>query len=329
MRYLILLISFIISFCCFSQVKKDSIYKREKELSGVTVHSFNYRKDWIATPASVALVSANQLHLISNSSLLPSLNTVSGVRMEERSPASYRLSIRGSLLRSPFGVRNVKVYWNNMPLTDGGGNTYLNLIDIAQLSSVEIVKGPAANMYGAGTSGVVLLQSSNEFVDTTKNRYQVGITAGSYGMLQEHTSWKYQSNKISLSLLNSYQKSSGYRQQSASEKNNVTWGGATQFNHQQLQWITFYTRLFYETPGGITLAQMQQDPSLARQPMATLPGAVQQKAAIYNNTFFAGIRHIYNFNEKFYTDAAIVFHHTNFKNSFITNYEKEQRTILA
>jgi iron complex outermembrane receptor protein len=46
--------------------------------------------------------------------------------MEERSPGSYRLNIRGSSLRSPFGVRNVKIYYNNIPFTDPGGNTYLN-----------------------------------------------------------------------------------------------------------------------------------------------------------------------------------------------------------
>ena len=49
-----------------------------------------------------------------------------GVRMEERSPGSYRLNIRGSSIRSPFGVRDVKIYYNEIPLTDPGGNTYLN-----------------------------------------------------------------------------------------------------------------------------------------------------------------------------------------------------------
>ncbi|MEJ0103149.1 MAG: hypothetical protein WDO19_11585 [Bacteroidota bacterium] len=44
------------------------------------------------------------------------MNNTPGVRMEERSPGSYRLNLRGSTLRSPFGVRNVKVYlgWNSI-----------------------------------------------------------------------------------------------------------------------------------------------------------------------------------------------------------------------
>jgi len=62
--------------------------------------------------------------------------------MEERSPGSYRLSMRGSLLRSPFGVRNIKIYMDDLPLTDATGNTYLNLIDLNQLSSIEITSKP-------------------------------------------------------------------------------------------------------------------------------------------------------------------------------------------
>ena len=74
-------------------------------------------------------------------SLVPAMNTVAGVGMEERSPGSYRLSIRGSLLRSPFGVRNIKIYIDDVPLTDATGNTYLNLLDPNHLQSAEIIKG--------------------------------------------------------------------------------------------------------------------------------------------------------------------------------------------
>ena len=79
--------------------------------------------------------------------------------MEERSPGSFRLAIRGSSLRSPFGVRNVKVYWNGIPFTDAGGNTYLNLFDFNSIANIEVIKGPGGSMYGAGTGGVVLLES--------------------------------------------------------------------------------------------------------------------------------------------------------------------------
>src|SRR3954469_12432892 len=126
-------------------------------LDSVTCTTFNLQSRWPAAPVAMAVVTPRQLQLLNNVSLVPVLNTVPGVRIEEGSPGSYRLSIRGSLLRSPFGVRNVKVYWNEIPLTDAGGNTYLQLVDISQLQSLEIIKGPASSLYGANTGGAVIL----------------------------------------------------------------------------------------------------------------------------------------------------------------------------
>ena len=89
-------------------------------------------------PSAIAVLTYKELNRFNNTSLVPALNTIAGVQMEERSPGSYRLAIRGSSLRSPFGIRNVKVYWNFLPFTDGGGNTYLNSLDFSSINSLEI-----------------------------------------------------------------------------------------------------------------------------------------------------------------------------------------------
>ena len=199
--------------------QKDTSEIVTDSLQTVIVRAFNQNKIWKEVSASVGIISSKQMQSIGTTNLLPSVNTIPGARMEERSPGSYRLSIRGSLLRSPFGVRNIKIYWNGLPLTDGGGNTYLNLIDVQQLSAIEIIKGPAASLYGANTGGVVLLQSNNAFSNSIKNTYQTAITGGSYGLFQQNISWQYQSPKLSSKLLQSHQQSDGYRQQSAMQKN--------------------------------------------------------------------------------------------------------------
>ena len=92
-------------------------------------------------------------------SILSALNITPGVSMEERSPGSYRLNIRGSSLRSPFGVRDVKIYLNEIPLTDPSGNTYLNQLSFYNFNSIEIIKGPASSLYGAGIGGAMLIHT--------------------------------------------------------------------------------------------------------------------------------------------------------------------------
>src|SRR5690606_14059371 len=128
-------------------------------LSRVVIRAYQHERVLLEVPASVSLITSSDFERFNNAALLPVINTVPGVRMEERSPGSYRLSIRGSTLRSPFGLRNVKVYWNGLPFTDPGGNTYINLLDFGSLQAAEIIKGPGGSLYGAGTGGVLLMQS--------------------------------------------------------------------------------------------------------------------------------------------------------------------------
>src|ERR1700744_5017210 len=127
-------------------------------LANIIIHGFESGQRLSETPSAVGYVSRGDMLRTAGTSLLPAVNTIPGVRMEERSPQSFRLSIRGSLLRSPFGVRNIKVYWDDMPLTDAGGNTYINVLAMNTLWGIEVLKGPGGSMYGANTGGVVLLR---------------------------------------------------------------------------------------------------------------------------------------------------------------------------
>ncbi len=84
----------------------------------------------LAVPASVSVLSPDQLKLQPDNSLVSAMNTVPGVsgwKSVRRGATVYLL--RGSLLQSPFGIRDVKIYYDELPLTDAGGNTYLNAID--------------------------------------------------------------------------------------------------------------------------------------------------------------------------------------------------------
>src|SRR5258708_24416139 len=92
-----------------------------RPLREVVVKAYEQNRKLSEVGAPISFVGKAALNRFSNTSILPALNTNPGVRMEERSPGSYRLNIRGSSLRSPFGVRDIKIYWNEIPLTDPGG----------------------------------------------------------------------------------------------------------------------------------------------------------------------------------------------------------------
>ncbi len=304
----------------FSQSKETTIVFSDS-LPEVKLQTFNYNRTWQDIPASISFLDTNKLQQLNNYSLLPSMNTIPGVRMEERSPESFRLSVRGSLLRSPFGVRNMKVYWNGLPLSDGGGNTYLNLIDITQLSSVEVAKDAGSSMYGAGKKGLLLLETKLKHTQSPVNSISASIFAGYYGTHQEEAVWGYQSKNATSKLIISHHESNGYRIESASHKDNITWIGSLKKRHHQIDIICFYTHLFYQTPGGITLDSMLKNPKLSRPAIGKLPSAVQAHSAIDNTTSFVGIHDCYQISENWSSNIALVMNHTDYKNPFITDYE--------
>jgi iron complex outermembrane receptor protein len=289
-------------------------------LQNVTVTAFETKTKWKDAASTVAVLNNRDLQRFNSGSLLPAFNTIAGVRMEERSPQSYRLSIRGSLLRSPFGVRNIKIYLDGMPLTDATGNTYLNLIDPAQVQSAEIIKGPSSSVYGANTGGVVLL---NSVYPVVKNRVEAAVSGGSYGLFGGQASWQTQQKGFESVLSFSHTQSDGYRQQSSSRKDVVKWNGRVAISSKQSLAITaFYTDLFYKTPGGLTQAQFDKNPVQARPATATLPGAVTQQASISNKTAFLAAALTSALSKQITNTTSVVLNHTDFTNPFITNYEK-------
>jgi iron complex outermembrane receptor protein len=126
---------------CSQQQLEDSL---RGNLGEVVVKGYELNRRLIDIPVAENYITQYQLNRFNNTSALQAINTTPGVRMEERSPGSYRLNIRGSSLRSPFGVRNVKIYYNNIPFTDPGGNTYLNQLGFYNFGTVEILRGPEA-----------------------------------------------------------------------------------------------------------------------------------------------------------------------------------------
>jgi len=151
------------------------------KLNPITIKGYYQTQPLLRAVAAVSLIDSAQFKNQPSHSLVSLVNTAPGVRMEERSPGSYRLSLRGSLLRSPFGIRNVKIYIDDFPLTDAGGNTYLNSLDMAGIESLEIFKGPEASIFGANTGGAVLISTNLKPI----NQLNLTSTAGSYGLFHQ------------------------------------------------------------------------------------------------------------------------------------------------
>lgn len=324
LKRIFFLFSFTVSSSLFSQKKIDST----QLLEHILIKGYESNAPLQKVPASISVVGPSKLNFSSNYSLLPAINSVSGVKMEERSPGSYRLSIRGSLLRSPFGIRNVKVYYDDFIFTDAGGNTYLNLLDINSINHLEIIKGPAGSLYGAGTGGAVIL---NGFIASKdSNDLKLRLSGGSFGTLNESVQYTKQSKNIYLNIAQGHLQSNGYRAQSKMRKDNLQLNMRIQSTENLVSdFIFLYADLYYQTPGGLTLAQFLSDPRQSRPATATLPSVEDQKTAVYNKTAFLGFSNSYKIRKHWKTITSITNAITAFKNPFLTNYERRRELNLG
>lgn len=308
---------------CFAQEEEPDTSKTMDE---VTIRAFEQNRKASNSVAVVKILDFNNGDRYNKTSLVNGFNTVAGVRMEERSPGSYRINIRGSSLRSPFGVRNVKVYWNDIPVTDPGGNTYFNQFAWNNFSSIEIFKGPAGSMYGAGTGGLILMNTlspwqpgaSAEFI-TGSNNVQNVFISGRFGK---------KDNRSQLSF--AHNQTDGYRIQSRMGRDNFSWVSKANISEkQQISFSLLLTDLYYQTPGALTLAEFNNNPRAARPAAGAFPSAVTAKAAIEQTNFLAGFTHLYKFTPAFTNYTTFYGSFTQLKNPAIRNYEKRSEPSLG
>lgn len=301
-----------------SQEPRDSTVFRP--LAEVIVNGFEQGRRLQNATATVHVLGLDDADRYNKTSLVQGFNTVPGVRMEERSPGSYRINIRGSSLRSPFGVRNVKVYWNDIPVTDPGGNTYFNQFAFNNFSSIEVYKGPAGSLYGAGTGGLVLMQS---LTGAWSPGLDLEYLTGSFGLQNVLATARMGNSENRSQLTYAHNEHDGYRQQSAMRRDNLSWSAA--FNtggRQELRAHVLFTDMYYQTPGGLTRAEFEKDPRAARPPAGGLPGAVQASAAIYQKNFLAGVQHRYKIDSQWSNATAVYVAYAQIRNPTVRNYER-------
>src|SRR5687767_5325285 len=100
---------FILFFVSIPGLGQDADSVKEISLPAIIIKAFEQNRRLKDVPAAVNYISKQMLESYSSSAIVSAINTTPGAKMEERSPGSYRVNIRGSSLRSPFGVRNVKI----------------------------------------------------------------------------------------------------------------------------------------------------------------------------------------------------------------------------
>lgn len=294
----------------------------EKSLGDISVEGFANEKTLNYQAAAISRVSSAALFQNNETSPVEGLNTVAGLRFEERAGASYRVSIRGSSIRSPFGVRNVKVYWNDLPFTEPGGNTFLNLLDLNNMGEVEVIRGPAASIYGAGNGGVLKIRST--VPGDLNNVTKVDLISGSYGLLRSTISGDITSEAGSFTIKLSSQEADGYREHNAMDRKTAELGAIFfPSNRRLITASILYSDLFYQIPGGLNPEQRAENPRQSR------PRSIERNSSVANETYVIKLGQEYDFADDFSNKTTLGLSFNQFENPFILDYKRDNQQVFS
>ncbi|MBI5789140.1 MAG: TonB-dependent receptor [Candidatus Schekmanbacteria bacterium] len=152
---LIIAVCLVISISYLEVEAKEN--PKDVELGELNVTATRTERTLAEIPAGVSTVSKEDIKNTRMLNLKEALNGMAGVQTETKNGGyDTRLIIRGAGLKARYGVREIMVLMDGVPITDPDGLTRLDFVDTQLVEQIDVVKGPNSTLYGANAGGGVI-----------------------------------------------------------------------------------------------------------------------------------------------------------------------------
>ncbi|MGR3855954.1 TonB-dependent receptor [Chryseobacterium indologenes] len=201
---------------------------------------------------SVETLSEEDLNRNNPAAIDQTLSTMAGLQVDKRTNfGGQRLVVRGYGNDQKFNNWGVKAYWNNIPLTTAEGITVLDDMDFAYVNNVEVIKGPAATMYGGGTGGAVRFYTRPDF--TKGISVSEDVMLGAFKTFQSRTQLNAADENYSVNAAYGHLETDGYRPNGGGLKNFFNVNGILKLSKKdQLSFLASQAYSYEHTSGQIS-----------------------------------------------------------------------------
>ena len=217
----------------------------------------------IKSAHNYSLLDREMIQLENQSNLSPVLNSSAGVFMHSGALNTNRITIRGIGSRSPFSTNKIKAYLNEIPLTNGSGETTVEDIDLSFIENIEVWKGPTSSSFGAGLGGAILLNTQVD--QDVKPAIVTENTIGSFGLYRNatHLFLTNKEEQFNLHLNYNYTHSDGYRENNEYDRQGFTLLSDKGFGKNKLQVLLNFTQLKAFIPSSLNEQDFLNEPTKA------------------------------------------------------------------
>ena len=275
----------------------------------------------INNPGSVSLVTPQMLSVLPKSiGAEEALRLVPGVRIDNQHGGErVHISIRGQGILTERGLRGIGVLIDGIPLNDPSGFAPdLYDVDWATIYKIEVLRGPAAGLYGGSSSGG-LLNIFTRNGGTKPVNGEISQTFGSNGFSKSLVQLSGLKDVIDYRMSFSRSDGDGYRDHQAFWSNKLF--EKLNFHPSEKLMITqiiSHTDYFHQNPEGLNLGQFDD---LTQANPDACPFNEYQKT----NRNTIGLHGTYKFNERHDVEATSYLRSWDYKET--SNKYAEYRSI--
>lgn len=276
------------------------------QLSEVIVSANTIPQQLKKAVTSISLITKKDIDRGNNFNTAAALNRVPGVFQQSGALNTNRITIRGIGARNLFGTANIRAYFKDIPLTTGNGETTIEDFELGSISRLEIIKGAASSIYGAGLGGTIHLTPENAYLNETTASTELNV--GSFGLIKQTINVNHGTTKNSIRAIYSDTHSDGFRDNNEYDRQTVT----VNTNHylgekDELSFLGSYVDLMAFIPSSLNEDTFRNNPSAAAFTWGQAQGFEDSQRGIFGLSW----NHQYSDNIKQTTSLF-----TSFRNSY-------------
>jgi len=177
----------------------------EKRFDEISITATREARSTADVPQAISVIGKETLADKKMFNVKEALQEIPGVLIDSKNGGfDARLIIRGAGLKAPFGIREIMVLRDGVPLTDPDSFTRLDFVDTQDIERIEVAKGPG-NLFSTGSTGGTIQILSKSVFDGRANNLRIGF--GNEGTENYHLRYGGMANDSqALALTATYRK---------------------------------------------------------------------------------------------------------------------------
>lgn len=246
------------------------------------------------------VISAKIFQNYSPVSMVNAMNQIPGVYILSGALNTNRITIRGIGARTLFGTDKLRMYYADIPVTDGSGFSSIEAFDLENLSQIEVIKGPKGTDYGANLGGAIILNPKEALGKSTN--LSNNFTVGSFGLLKNSLSFNHFDGKLRLGFQYGHLETNGYRQNSNFDRDGLLLNTSYQINEKnKISLLINHIDFTAQIPSSLGATAFAEDPQQATFTWRASKGFETNKYSL------VGLNYSHEFNDKLKNSTSVFY----------------------